>query len=316
MLRLRVCGVVGLVVVVAAACHDAPTTSPEESAAGAAAPGRPGYSTLTEEPADYPLHYYGDESDNWPYMTALTGTYVEIVAADQTPQPYDNDASRRVCPNDQLVGRNAHLRMNYRLETLDFDFRGPFTFVRHVSTTSPYPTALYIFNRNAYTRDNKYYAPARNNVLLACDGRYVFRNNVIRVWTGHFYGKLYNGPIVRNPEYEDCEDGGGGGGAGTQLIAVTGDAYDPYDPQFSTSEVNGDSSNCGSAPTSGTTTGSGTQYEPGDNTGGETVDWGTGVGNGGESACGDTAIVQYVCIDYWVKGVGWVEWSCGYATAC
>jgi hypothetical protein len=241
MLRLRVRGVVGLLVVVAAACHDAPTTSPDESVAGAAAPGSPGYSILIEEPADYPLHHYGDESDDWPYMTAVTGTYVEIVAADQTPQPYDNDASRRVCPNDQLIGRNAHLRMNYRLETLDFDFRGPFTFVRHVSTTSPYPTALYVFNRNAYTRDNKYYAPAGNNVLLACDGRYVFRNNVIRVWTGHFYGKLYNGPIVLNPDYDGCGDEGGGTG-GRELAVVVSPDYDPYDPSVS---VDWDGGGCG-----------------------------------------------------------------------
>lgn len=59
----------------------------------------------------------------------------------------------------------------------------------------------------------------------------------------------------------------------------------------------------------------GTQYYPGDYTGGETVDWATGVGTGGTSACGDTAKVEYVCIDYW-DGQQWVEWSCGYITTC
>lgn len=62
--------------------------------------------------------------------------------------------------------------------------------------------------------------------------------------------------------------------------------------------------------------GSGTQYQPGDHTGGETVDWDTGVGTGGSSACGDDARVEYICIDIWVEGQGWVEWSCGYATTC
>jgi hypothetical protein len=121
--------------------------------------------------------------------------------------------------SDRLVGFNAHLRMSYGLETLDFDFRGPFTFVRQVSTLavaeggSPWPTALYIFHSNAYTRDDRYYAPAGNNVLLGCDGHYVVNVFGNRLWVGRLYGKLYNGPIVRNPRYEDpeCGDGGGGG---------------------------------------------------------------------------------------------------------
>jgi hypothetical protein len=76
---------------------------------------------------------------------------------------------------------------------------------------------------------------------------------------------------------------------------------DPYDP----CEDNGGSVG----------TGGGTQYAAGDYTGGETVDWNTGVGNGGGSECGAAAVVEYVCIDYW-DGTQWVEWSCGYATTC
>jgi hypothetical protein len=60
----------------------------------------------------------------------------------------------------------------------------------------------------------------------------------------------------------------------------------------------------------------GTQYQPGDYTGGETVDWGTGTGNGGTSSCGDKAVVEYICIDIWVDGEGWVEWGCGFVTTC
>lgn len=314
MFRMKVLGMVGLLAIGGACADPMPSTAPETGDPAAAPPDgrRP---TLIGEEVEYPLHYYGDESDNWPYITPLSGSYVEIVAADQTPQPYDNDAKVRVCPNEAYVGRNAHLRMNYRLETLDFDFRGPFTFVRHVSTTSPYPTALYIFNRNAYTRNNKYYAPAGNNVLLACDGRYVARGNVIRLWVGHLHGKLYNGPIVLNPNYDECEDGGGGGG--TELMHVVDPGYDPYDSSPAIAEGGG--GGCGTTPETesggSTTTGTGTQYEPGDSTDGETVDWGTGQGNGGTSACGDAAIVDYVCIDIW-DGTTWVEWGCGYVTTC
>jgi hypothetical protein len=60
----------------------------------------------------------------------------------------------------------------------------------------------------------------------------------------------------------------------------------------------------------------GTQYEPGDYTNGETVGWSDGVGTGGYSACGQDAKVEYVCIDVWIDGLGWVEWSCGYTTTC
>lgn len=317
MLRKRTFGVAVLLVVAGVACHDAVPTAAPGTSPGDAPPG-PAFSTLPA-PVEYPLHIYGDETDDWPYMTPEAGTYVEILADVQTPQPLDNDLTVRVCPNDQYVGRNAHLRMHYRLETLDFDFRGPFTFVRHVSTTSPYPTALYIFNRNAYTRDNKYYAPAGNNVLLACNGRYVIRNNVIRLWAGHLYGKLYNGPIVLNPDYDECEDGGGGGagGGGTELTTVADPGYDPYNPSYQPASGGGGSGCAPGGDDGNPSGGSGTQFEPGDYTGGETVDWGTGVGNGGSSACGASAVVEYVCIDVWDDAEGdWVEWGCGYVTSC
>jgi len=100
----------------------------------------------------------------------------------------------------------------------------------------------------------------------------------------------------------------GSGTGGTGIITEV--AYDPYSD-------GGDDSGCGAGSTSGGDdgSGSGTQYQPGDHTGGETVDWNTGVGNGGSSACGATAVVEYVCIDIW-DGEKWNEWSCGYATTC
>jgi hypothetical protein len=61
---------------------------------------------------------------------------------------------------------------------------------------------------------------------------------------------------------------------------------------------------------------SGTQFQPGDMTGGETVDWRTGVGNGGASACGAAAQVDYMCVEYYVQGEGWKDLGCGYVTTC
>ncbi len=79
-------------------------------------------------------------------------------------------------------------------------------------------------------------------------------------------------------------------------------SYDPYEETCS-----GGSSSGGTA--------SGTQFTEGERTGGETVNWQTGVGNGGSSACGADAVVEWVCID--IEGEdGWQHWSCGYATTC
>lgn len=84
-------------------------------------------------------------------------------------------------------------------------------------------------------------------------------------------------------------------------------SYDPY--------AESDPSGCGSEGE--TSTGTGTQYGAGDLTGGETVNWNTGIGNGGTSACGEEAVVDYICIDVWNEQTqSWEEWSCGYATVC
>ncbi len=106
-----------------------------------------------------------------------------------------------------------------------------------------------------------------------------------------------------------CVAGGTGTSSG-ELAAVYDVAYDPY----ATTEAS-----CGG--TGGTTGGTGgtggTQYGPGDPTGGETVDWGTGIGNGGTSVCGQLAVVEYVCIDIYNESTGkWEQYSCGYATTC
>jgi hypothetical protein len=82
-----------------------------------------------------------------------------------------------------------------------------------------------------------------------------------------------------------------------------------YDPN----EEEQDDGDC----TSGSGSGSGIQFHEGDYTGGETVSWETGVGDGGTSACGLAAKVEYICIDEWDADTGtWKRYSCGYATTC
>jgi hypothetical protein len=110
---------------------------------------------------------------------------------------------------------------------------------------------------------------------------------------------------------EECKTGWGSGGGGTQLTDDSGDVYDPYDP----GSCNEAGDPYGGGGNEGGDSGSGTQFGPGDSTGGETVDWGTGVGNGGTSVCGAAAVVEYVCIDIMTE-IGWKQWDCGYVTSC
>ena len=111
----------------------------------------------------------------------------------------------------------------------------------------------------------------------------------------------------------DCSCTGGGGGGGDPIRDDVGDgSYDPYSAGTSPST----SSGCGEGGGGGgDPAGSGTQFMEGDYTGGETVDWGTGVGNGGASECGMAAQVRWVCIDVFVDGA-WKKWSCGWGTTC
>jgi hypothetical protein len=87
-------------------------------------------------------------------------------------------------------------------------------------------------------------------------------------------------------------------------------------------DYGGDPANCPPADdgTSGDPfgqTGSGIQYYPGDYTNGETVNFATGIGDGGSSVCGSAAYVDQVCIDIWDDGSQtWGQSACGYATTC
>jgi hypothetical protein len=99
-----------------------------------------------------------------------------------------------------------------------------------------------------------------------------------------------------------------GAGDDGKALMVDDPGYDPYsDPESCT----------GGGGSGQTDDASGVQYYPGDYTGGETVSWATGTGDGGSSVCGAAAMVDYICIDVYDEGSGsWREWGCGYATTC
>lgn len=95
----------------------------------------------------------------------------------------------------------------------------------------------------------------------------------------------------------------------TEATSLQEAAYDPY------SQDGGDNACVDNGSTGGEA--SGIQYYAGDNTGGETVDWNTGVGNGGSSVCGATAVVEYVCLEKYNWETGrWEHFDCGFATTC
>jgi hypothetical protein len=124
-----------------------------------------------------------------------------------------------------------------------------------------------------------------------------------------YYVSLMAAPIdYRGSLQDNCKRGAGG----TWDVAPAPEdgssgPYNPYDAWYE-EECNG--------TTGETQSGSGTAYNTGDFTGGETVTWSGGVGDGGRSVCGSLAVVEYVCIDVWDEERGWVEWDCGYATTC
>lgn len=169
------------------------------------------------------------------------------------------------------------------------------------------------------------YHASPNPHPLSVDREYRWNNSGVEVYcyvvrTPYFVSHAarptgnYRGTLQR-VELACTEEGGAGGfgGPGTEtgIAPVTSGDYDPYDPALT---VTGDG---GEDCSGGAGTGIGTQYEPGDYTGGETVDWGTGQGNGGTSECGDEAMVEYVFIDTYDPETGlWEEWGCGYVTTC
>jgi hypothetical protein len=127
---------------------------------------------------------------------------------------------------------------------------------------------------------------------------------VFRTAVGSLHVFRFEGPIIESssaspPPPNDCK-------------FADDPNYDPYEDQTNECGAGG-----GGGGGGGGTGGAGTQYYPGDHTGGQTVNWQTGIGNGGASVCGQAAVVAEICIDYYNESTGqWEQWSCGYATTC
>jgi hypothetical protein len=157
------------------------------------------------------------------------------------------------------------------------------------------------------------YVPAGDPFYInSRDGRarwyhpaFIARCQIFEEW---FFGRLVRSTIDIRVETNLGEVKECGGGTSMTLPAE----YDPYEPADPYGE-----DGCTTYTGGGGGSGSGTQYQPGDSTGGETVDWETGVGNGGTSACGYTSKVEWVCIDTWNDvSKKWDTFACGFATTC
>ncbi|HEX8451882.1 MAG TPA: hypothetical protein VF647_07290 [Longimicrobium sp.] len=173
----------------------------------------------------------------------------------------------------------------------------------------------YFFDANPFTLSR--WTSQHTGIYSSTRGRRVVDMSGTKVWTDaranascwdssvgpiHIWWARWEGHLGTVEDVNAACEGGTGGNS-----VVTG----PSDPGYDPSDPNGDG--CGDG-TGGQA--SGTQFQPGQATGGETVTWSGGVGNGGTSVCGSLAVVEYVCIDVWDEEAGWVEWDCGYATTC
>lgn len=173
--------------------------------------------------------------------------------------------------------------------------------ISHNASTSPF-VSIGFLTKVGLREVDCYSAPASANVSTDHSAGW------------HVFGQGWVPAHMRTIDFEDCNGPPAPCNPGPRenpdeptisSMSATDPGYDPYDSGSSDCE----GSDGGS--------GSGIPYSPGDFTGGETVDWGTGVGNGGVSVCGKEAMVEYVCIDFWNDGEQkWDAWSCGYSTTC
>lgn len=170
-------------------------------------------------------------------------------------------------------------------------------------------------------RGDPYFIVSRDDRARWIEPRITVRCTITEWWSG---GRIQRTlarfkTIAHGGTVQECGSGGGSSWELKPNPAPYDSNYDPYADHdaISADGMCGDGSTEEASTGETVPTGNGTQYQPGDNTGGETVDWGTGIGNGGTSVCGTQAVVEYVCIDIFDPETGtWGQWSCGYATTC
>lgn len=147
-----------------------------------------------------------------------------------------------------------------------------------------------------------------DGVKLITGQHIVYRDQCMDAWLQVVLGIPAQILVLRNKDVRFI-----GGTSGE--CSVEDASYDPYYTGGESQTTHGCST--GGGGSGGGSASSGTQYYPGDFTGGETVDWQTGIGNGGRSVCGTAAEVQPICIEIYNETTRqWEEWACGYATVC
>jgi hypothetical protein len=126
-----------------------------------------------------------------------------------------------------------------------------------------------------------------------------------------FYWVIVGFEVTANAVCDTGTEGDGSGEVSNGTRSVTespGD--DSYSRGDGTRETAAEGGSCESTFGTGGG-GSGQIYSEGDYTGGETVDWNTGAGDGGVSACGESARVEKISIE-----ISPDKWVTGYATTC
>lgn len=197
---------------------------------------------------------------------------------------YESDTGLKAC-TDNLRGNYSYWHNIPNVGARRFTFYGPHRLLGYFGRSGSH--SLYRYEMN-YGRSHDGAWAAEGIWIGSCKRIGDFEFAV----PGAFEGSVWR--IAPDPG--DCD----------QTSAEDNVSFASYDPYYE------GGSDCGWGGGNGT---SGRVYQPGEYTGGETVDWSMGAGNGGHSACEDNAKVEYVCIDYW-NGGEWVQWGCGYVTTC
>ncbi len=288
-MRLPNLGLPFVVAAVVAGCSDPVTVRQPE----ASAPERPrnvlaGYSEVW---------HLSDAVADW----SSTVLSLDTTHAGQSAALY-SDAGPQICRDHfrplDLWWDGGHGMMSFHMDP-------PILFVGYRAGSLTNSRGL-VFRRAVYETVQVSYAtdPAGNEWRFTGRFNALCRAGQLDIGPLVFGGQLVvsQDPVDRPIMIRSACNGGGG--------PVYGWAeYDPYDPANQDDGCDGEEE--------GGWGGSGTQYGEGDHTGGETVDWNTGIGNGGVSACGENATVELSCIEIWNdKSQKWDIYSCGYATTC
>lgn len=293
-MRLQIVVVPLLVAVLAVACTADPVSL-----------GKQQESTVPERPRNELLAGY---SEVWQLSDAMAD-WAETVASLDTTQEgrsaalYYSVESPQICRDHfkalDLWWDGGHGLMSFHMDP-------PVLFVGYRAGTFQNSRGLF-FRRAVYETIQESYAtdPAGNQWRFR--GRF---NAVCRAGQYEYGPVVFSAQLVvaQNPIDKPilirsaCNSGG---------EPIYGWAeYDPYDPAHQDEGCDGQDEGSGGG-------GSGIPYQEGDYTNGETVDWNTGIGNGGVSSCGQAAQVEQICIEIWNDaGQRWDSFACGYCTTC